>query len=54
MITEYTSSFYNEPIIVENLDGEVSVNVLDNLNRESIYSWYNLNTKNTESDYINK
>ena len=54
MITEYKSSFYSEPIIVENLDGEVSVNVLDNLNRESIYSWYNLNTKSTESDYINK
>lgn len=54
MLTEYKSSFYNEPIIVENLDGEVSVNILDNLNRESIYSWYNLKTKQTDSDYINK
>lgn len=54
MLKEYTSEFYNEPIIVENIDWDVTVSILDNLERESIYSWYDLKNKNTPSDYINK
>ena len=54
MIREYESNFYNEPIIVENIDDEVCVSILDNLERESVYGWYDLKNKNTPLNYINK
>ena len=54
MIKEYYSDFYDEPIIVENIDWDISVSILDSLWREAIYSWYDIKNKNTHSDYINK
>jgi len=54
MIKHYQSEFYAEPIEVENIDGDITVSILDRLERESIYTWYNIKEKSTQSDYINK
>jgi hypothetical protein len=54
MIKHYQSEFYSEPIEVENIDGDITVSILDRLERESIYTWYNIKDKSTHSDYINK
>ncbi|MFK7780309.1 MAG: methyltransferase domain-containing protein [Candidatus Gracilibacteria bacterium] len=50
----YNSLFYSKPIEVENINGEILVIITDNLGRETIYSWYDIKEKNTESIYINK
>jgi hypothetical protein len=54
MTKYYKSIFYSKPIEVEDIDGEILVIIKDNLDRESIYSWYDIKEKNTESIYINK
>lgn len=50
----YNSKFYSKPIEVEDIDWEILVIVTDSLGRETIYSWYDVKEKNTESIYINK
>lgn len=54
MIKYYDSEFYAEPIEVENIDGDITVSIIDKLERGSIYSWYNIVEKYSHSDYINK
>lgn len=54
MTKYYKSKYYDKPIEVENIDWEILVIINDNLGRESIYSWYDVEEKNTESIYINK
>lgn len=50
----YNSKFYSKPIEVENIDWEILVIITDSFERETIYSWYDIKEKNTESIYINK
>ena len=54
MTKYYNSLFYSKPIEVENIDWEILVIITDNFWRETIYSWYDIVEKNTESIYINK
>lgn len=54
MANYYNSPYYSKPIEVENIDWEILLIITDNLGRESIYSWYDVVEKNTESFYINK
>ncbi len=50
----YNSKFYNKAIEVANIFWEIIVIVSDNKDREIIYTWYDVEEKNTESNYINK
>lgn len=50
----YNSKFYKEAIEVANIDWEILVIITDNDNRKIIYSWYDIEEKNTQSFYINK
>mgnify|MGYP001942307231 CR=1 FL=1 len=50
----YKSKFYDSPIEVLNDNWDVSVTIKDCFGRKSIYSWYNLEDKNSQSHYINK
>jgi len=50
----YNSKFYDKPIEVVNIWGEILVIIIDNKGREIIYTWYDVVEKNTESIYINK
>lgn len=54
MIKYYNSKYYKKPIRIENIDWEILIIITDNLDIETIYSWYNIIEKNTESIYINK
>jgi spermidine synthase len=54
MTKYYNSKYYSKPIQVENIDWEILVIITDNQDRETIYSWYDIVEKNTESIYINK
>ena len=54
MTNYYKSKFYSKPIEVEDIDWEKIVTITDNKNRKIIYSWYNIEEKNTWSIYINK
>ena len=54
MTNYYKSQFYSKPIEVEDIDWEKIVSINDNKDRKIIYSWYNLEEKNTWSIYINK
>lgn len=54
MIKYYNSNHYKETIQVINDNWEIIVIVKDDLNRESIYTWYNTREKNSKSPYINK
>lgn len=50
----YKSKFYKKPIEVENIDWEILVVITDDKDREIIYTWYDIDEKNTWSIYINK
>lgn len=50
----YNSKFYNKAIEVTNIFWEILVIITDNNDREIIYTWYDIEEKNTESNYINK
>ncbi len=50
----YKSLFYSKPIEVCNIDGEIIVIITDDLGRETIYSWYDIQEKTSQSIYINK
>ncbi|MDD3646809.1 MAG: methyltransferase domain-containing protein, partial [Candidatus Gracilibacteria bacterium] len=50
----YNSPFYSKSIEVENISGEILVIITDSFGRESIYSWYDVEEKNSQSIYINK
>lgn len=50
----YTSKYYSRPIEVINNNWEIVVVITDEFDRKSIYSWYNLDEKNSNSPYVNK
>ncbi|MCP4523513.1 MAG: methyltransferase domain-containing protein [Candidatus Gracilibacteria bacterium] len=50
----YQSDFYEKPIEVENVEGDITVSIYDKLDRGAVYSWYNMVDKSSHSDYINK
>lgn len=50
----YNSGYYKKPIEVINNNWNISVIITDTLERKSIYSWYNINEKTSDSPYINK
>lgn len=50
----YNSKFYSKPIEVTNIFWEIIMIITDNKDREIIYTWYDIEEKNTESNYINK
>jgi len=50
----YKSLFYSKPIEVHNIEWEKFVIITDDKGRESIYSWYDIVEKTSESFYINK
>lgn len=50
----YNSKFYSKPIEVENIDWEIIVIITDDFWRETIYTWYDIIEKNSQSFYINK
>jgi len=50
----YKSEFYSKPIEVDNISWEIVVTITDNAGRETIYSWYDIEEKTSESIYINK
>lgn len=50
----YKSDFYNVPIEVININGEVLVIITDTIWRRIIYTWYDIVNKNTDSWYINQ
>ena len=48
------SDFYKKPIEVANINNEVIVIITDDYDRETIFSWYDLDLQMTKSWYINK
>lgn len=54
MQKKYKSKFYKFPIEVSDIGWEKLVIITDNQKRESIYSWYDVVEKNSQSFYINK
>lgn len=54
MTKYYKSEFYNESIEVDNIEWEIIVTITDNKKRKIIYSWYDIVSKNSQSNYINK
>jgi len=48
------SDFYKKPIEVANINNEVIVIITDDYDRETIFSWYDLELQMTKSWYINK
>jgi len=54
MIKKYNSKFYSKSIKVINDDWDIMIITTDDLDREAIYSWYNVSEKYSESHYINK
>ena len=54
MTKYYKSYYYTKSVEVENIDGEIIVSITDKSGRESIYSWYDIKSKKSESIYINK
>lgn len=50
----FKSDFYKKPIEVANINNEVIVIITDDFDRETIFSWYDLELKMTKSWYINK
>jgi len=50
----YKSKFYSKPIEVADIGGEKFVVITDSNGRESIYSWYDMVDRNSQSFYINK
>lgn len=50
----YNSEFYSKPIEVANIEWEILVIITDDKDRNIIYSWYDIEEKNTNSFYINK
>gem|GEM_PF-5419584 len=48
------SDFYKKPIEVAIINNEVIVIITDDHDRETIFSWYDLDLQMTKSSYINK
>lgn len=54
MITHYPSYIFKKPIEVADIEWEIIVTITNDDDSESVYSWYDLEEKESYSTYINK